>query len=250
MKSCLITGGGSGIGRASAIALAQDGFAVAISGRRADALDETIQVAGESAKQITAFTCDVTDPQSVGDLFAKTVALFGRLDVLFNNAGASLPAAPLEDVTTQNWQKILDVNLTGVFLCTQEAFRVMKKQDPAGGRIINNGSISAHVPRPNAVAYNASKHAVTGLTKSSSLEGRKYNISCGQIDIGNARTEMSSTTQSGEGAMQATGEFAVEPQFDVAHVAQAVLYMANLPLGANVQFMTVMASSMPYIGRG
>ena len=249
-KVCLITGGGSGIGRATAIAMAQDGYAVVVSGRRLDRLEETADLAGDASQRIAAIRVDVGQPESVRELFAKTLAEFGRLDVLFNNAGINIPSLPLEDISLDQWQTVVAVNLTGVFLCTQEAVNIMKRQQPMGGRIINNGSISAYVPRLHAIAYTATKHAVTGLTKATSLEGRRYNIACGQIDIGNAKTEMSDTTRDDQRTLQADGDYMREPRFDVEHVAQAVLYMANLPLEANVQFMTVMATKMPYVGRG
>ena len=249
-KVCLITGGGSGIGRATAIAMAQDGYTVVVSGRRLDRLEETADLAGDASQRIAAIRVDVGQPESVRELFAKTLAEFGRLDVLFNNAGINIPSLPLEDISLDQWQTVVAVNLTGVFLCTQEAVNIMKRQQPMGGRIINNGSISAYVPRLHAIAYAATKHAVTGLTKATSLEGRRYNIACGQIDIGNAKTEMSDATQDDQRALQADGDYMREPRFDVEHVAQAVLYMANLPLQANVQFMTVMATKMPYVGRG
>lgn len=249
-KVCLITGGGSGIGRATAIAMAQDGYAVVVSGRRLDRLEETADLAGDASQRIVAIRVDVGQPESVRELFAKTLAEFGRLDVLFNNAGINIPSLPLEDISLDQWQTVVAVNLTGVFLCTQEAVNIMKRQQPMGGRIINNGSISAYVPRLHAIAYTATKHAVTGLTKATSLEGRRYNIACGQIDIGNAKTEMSDTTRDDQRTLQADGDYTREPRFDVEHVAQAVLYMANLPLEANVQFMTVMATKMPYVGRG
>ena len=249
-KVCLITGGGSGIGRATAIAMAQDGYAVVVSGRRLDRLEETADLAGDASQRIAAIRVDVGQPESVRELFAKTLAEFGRLDVLFNNAGINIPSLPLEDISLDQWQTVVAVNLTGVFLCTQEAVNIMKRQQPMGGRIVNNGSISAYVPRLHAIAYTATKHAVTGLTKATSLEGRRYNIACGQIDIGNAKTEMSDATRDDQRALQADGDYMREPLFDVEHVAQAVLYMANLPLEANVQFMTVMATKMPYVGRG
>ena len=249
-KVCLITGGGSGVGRATALALAREGYSIIIAGRRLTQLKETVDSAKESKQRILAIPADVSQPESVRELFTKTLDAFGRLDVLFNNAGMNIPKTPIEDISLEQWQSIVAVNLTGVFLCTQEAVNLMKRQQPMGGRIINNGSISAHVPRPHASAYNATKHAVTGLTKSMSLEGRQYNIACGQIDIGNAKTEMSNDSNKDEGALQANGDYLQEPQFEVEHVAQAVVYMANLPLEANVQFMTVMATKMPYIARG
>ena len=247
-KIALVTGAGSGIGRAVVLAFLRNGFRVVLAGRRVAALHETIKIAQASESHVLAVSADVTDPASVRALFRQTEQGFGRLDVLFNNAGAGIPAAQLEDVTYEQWQRVVATNLTGPFLCTQEAFRLMKRQTPGGGRIINNGSLSAHVPRPSSAPYTATKHAVTGLTRSTSLDGRNYNIACGQIDIGNAATEMA--TRIGEGVQQADGSTRAEPLIDVSLVADAVLYMANLPLEANVQFMTVMATKMPYIGRG
>jgi NAD(P)-dependent dehydrogenase (short-subunit alcohol dehydrogenase family) len=243
-----VTGAGSGIGKAVSMGLLKAGYAVALAGRRADGLERTIQEAGADRSQAIAVPSDVTDPDSVRALFTAAKQAFGRLDVLFNNAGINAPGVPLEDLTVEQWRSVVDTNLTGAFLCTQQAFRVMKDQDPRGGRIINNGSISAYTPRPNSVAYTATKHAITGLTKSTSLDGRKYDIACGQIDIGNAATEM--TTKMAQGIVQPTGEVMIEPRLDLDHVVQAVLYMAGLPLEANVQFMTVMATKMPFIGRG
>ncbi len=248
-KICLITGGGSGVGRAVALALVNANCNVVVSGRRKEALAETVELAGSHSNRVVPLPADVAQADSVRQLFAKTVERFGRLDMLFNNAGIHLPWAPLEEIPLDQWQQIVAINLTGVFLCMQEAFRIMQHQNPQGGRIINNGSISAHIPRPHAAGYNATKHAVTGLTRSGSLEGRKYNIAVGQIDIGNAETPMSGPGLK-NGLMQAGGEIKEEPSFDVAHVAEAVRYMVELPLEANVQFMTVMATSMPYIGRG
>jgi NAD(P)-dependent dehydrogenase (short-subunit alcohol dehydrogenase family) len=248
-KVCLVTGGGSGIGRAVALALANANCMVVVSGRREEALAETVQLAGTHSNRVIPLPADVAQADSVRQLFANTSEKFGRLDVLFNNAGIHLPATPLEEIPIDQWQQIVAVNLTGTFLCMQEAFRMMQRQKPQGGRIINNGSISAHVPRPLAAGYNATKHAVTGLTRSGSLEGRKYHIAVGQIDIGNAETPMSSESLE-KGAMQADGKIRQEPSFDVAHVAEAVRYMVELPLEANVPFVTVMATSMPYIGRG
>ena len=247
-KAAIVTGAGSGVGRACAIGLLNGGYSVALAGRRKNALEETQSLAGDAATNAIVVPTDVTDENSVAALFKRTVDEWGRLDILFNNAGISAPGVPLEDLTAEQWQSVVDVNLTGVFLCTQAAFRVMKSQDPMGGRIINNGSISADRPRPNSSPYTATKHAVTGLTKSTSLDGRKYNIACGQIDIGNAATEM--TARMSAGVPQADGSMAVEPTMDVTNVARAVVHMASLPLDANIQFMTVMATKMPLIGRG
>jgi len=244
-KVAIVTGAGSGIGRAVAVALARAGYAVALAGRRREALEAT---AAEAGDRVLVAPTDVGDPDAVAALFAATKAQFGRLDLLFNNAGTGAPPVPLEDLTYEQWRVVVDVNLTGAFLCTREAFRVMKAQDPRGGRIINNGSVSAHAPRPFSAPYTATKHAITGLTKSSALDGRKYDIACGQIDIGNAATEM--TERMKKGVPQANGTTMAEPTMDVAHVASAVVYMASLPLDANVQFMTVMATKMPYLGRG
>ncbi len=246
-KVALVTGAGSGIGRAVTLALLREGYRVVLAGRRPDALDATVSLAGSDATALPV-PADVTDPKSVRALFERTVAAFGRLDVLFNNAGTGAPPLPLEDLTFEQWRQVVDVNLTGPFLCTQEAFKVMKAQTPRGGRIINNGSISATTPRPNSAPYTATKHSITGLTKSTALDGRKYDIACGQIDIGNAATEM--TTRMAEGILQANGAVAAEPRMDVEHVARAVVYMAGLPLDANVLFMTVMATQMPLVGRG
>jgi NAD(P)-dependent dehydrogenase (short-subunit alcohol dehydrogenase family) len=247
-KVALVTGAGSGIGRATALALLREGYAVVLAGRRPEALDETVARAGPDADRLLAVPADVTDPAGVRALFDRTRAAFGRLDLLFNNAGTGAPPVPLEDLTFDQWRRVVDVNLTGAFLCTQAAFRQMKAQDPRGGRIINNGSISAHAPRPNSAPYTATKHAVTGLTRSTALDGRRYDIACGQIDIGNAGTEM--TARMKDGVPQANGEVMVEPTMDVEHVARAVVYMAGLPLDANVLFMTVMATRMPFVGRG
>ena len=244
-KVALITGGGSGIGRASALALAEEGYAVVLAGRRAEVLEET---ASEAAGEALAVPTDVSDPASIRDLFARARETFGRLDLLFNNAGIGAPAVPLEELSYEQWTAVVDVNLTGAFVCTQEAFRIMKDQAPRGGRIINNGSVSAHVPRPNSAPYTATKHALTGLTRSTSLDGRQYGIACGQIDIGNAETRMTERMQSG--LPQAHGQDMVEPRMHVDNVARAIVYMASLPLDANVQFITVMATTMPYIGRG
>jgi NAD(P)-dependent dehydrogenase (short-subunit alcohol dehydrogenase family) len=245
-KVAIITGAGSGIGRAAAVGFLREGYAVVLAGRREDALNETVAEAG--AGRALVVPTDVTKAESVRGLFDETQRTFGRLDVLFNNAGISAPGALLEDVTVDQWQAVVDVNLTGAFLCTQQAFRLMKDQTPRGGRIINNGSISAYAPRPNSAPYTATKHAITGLTKATSLDGRKYDIACGQIDIGNAATPM--TARFVTGTLQASGEMAVEPRLDVEHVVKALLYMAGLPLEANVQFITVMATKMPLIGRG
>jgi len=244
----LITGAGSGIGRVSALALWQAGYSLALAGRREEALRETVAMAKVGDDRALVLPTDVTDRRAVAALFAAVKNRFGRLDLLFNNAGMNAPAIPLENLTEDQWKSVIDVNLTGAFWCLQEAFRMMKAQDPQGGRIINNGSISAHVPRPNSVAYTASKHAMSGLTKSASLDGRAFNIACGQIDIGNARTEMSERMQ--DKLEQTKGAAAVEPQIDARHVADAVVYMANLPVTVNVPFITVMANGMPYIGRG
>ena len=246
-KIAVVTGAGSGIGKAVATGLLNDGYAVVLAGRRGEPLNQTVRECGAPARALAVPT-DVTDPESVGRLFATAQERFGRVDLLFNNAGVSAPGVPLEDLTFDQWRAVVDVNLTGAFLCTQHAFRVMKEQQPRGGRIINNGSISAHVPRPNSAPYTATKHAITGLTKATALDGRKYDIACGQIDIGNARTDM--TAKYATGALQANGQAAVEPLLDIEHVVRAVLYMASLPLEANVQFLTVMATKMPYIGRG
>lgn len=247
-KIALVTGAGSGIGKASALALLRAGYAVVLAGRRADALQATVEAAGELGQHALVVPTDVTDPASVRALFEKTVATYGRLDVLFNNAGIGAPGIPLEDLSFEQWKAVVDINLTGPFLCTQEAFKIMKNQTPRGGRIINNGSISAHAPRPNSAPYTATKHAMSGLTKSASLDGRKYDIACGQIDIGNADTDMVSRMKAG--IVQANGQIAVEPTMDVENVANAVVFMANMPLDANVLFMTVMATKMPLVGRG
>ena len=247
-KVAIVTGAGSGIGKAAALALLQHGYRVALAGRRREPLEQTAAAAGDARNRALVVPTDVADPESVSALFARAKEAFGRLDVLFNNAGIGAPAVPLEDLTFDQWKRVVDINLTGMFLCTQEAFRLMKSQEPRGGRIINNGSISAHAPRPNSAPYTATKHAVTGLTKSTSLDGRKYDIACGQIDIGNAATDLAARMASG--VPQANGQIAVEPLMDVAHVANAIVHMASLPLEANVQFMTVMATKMPFVGRG
>ena len=244
----IVTGAGSGIGRTVALALLQDGFEVVLTGRTESKLVETQSVAGDLASKAHVIAADVTDPTSVKQLFDETQSKLGRLDLLFNNAGINIKGSSVEDVTFEDWQQIVSTNLTGVFLCTQQAIRLMKSQDPMGGRIINNGSISAHVPRPGSIGYTATKHAVTGLTKSTNLDCRKYNIACGQIDIGNADTSMVAKMK--VGVPQADGSMAIEPTMDPEEVAKAIVYMANLPLDANVPFMTVMATTMPYIGRG
>jgi NAD(P)-dependent dehydrogenase (short-subunit alcohol dehydrogenase family) len=244
----MVTGAGSGIGRASALALLAEGYSVVLAGRRPDPLEETAALAGPAASRALSVPTDVTDPASVSALFEATRQAFGRLDLLFNNAGMGAPAVPLEDLTLEQWRKVVDVNLSGPFLCTQAAFRLMKSQDPRGGRIINNGSISAASPRPNSAPYTATKHAITGLTKSTALDGRKCDIACGQIDIGNAGTEM--TVRMTDGVLQASGELAAEPTIDVDHVARAIVFMASLPLDSNVLFLTIMATKMPFVGRG
>jgi NAD(P)-dependent dehydrogenase (short-subunit alcohol dehydrogenase family) len=246
-KVVIVTGAGSGIGRAVAIGLATEGFRVVLAGRRQDALEETARRAAAPGATLVVPT-DVTSPESVRALFERAVAAFGRVDVLFNNAGVSAPGVPLEELTVDQWRTVVDTNLTGPFLCTQQAFRVMKDQTPRGGRIINNGSISATAPRPNSAPYTATKHAITGLTKSTALDGRKYDIACGQIDIGNAATEMAAPMA--KGVPQANGTIAVEPLLDLEHVVRAVVYMASLPLDANALFLTVMATKMPLVGRG
>ena len=247
-KVAIVTGGGTGIGKASALALLRDGYSVTLSGRRMGPLEETVSEAGDDASRALIVSADVGDPDSVKNIFDKTAERFGRLDVLFNNAGTGAPAILLEDLTYDQWMTVVNANLTGTFLCTQQAFHMMKSQDPMGGRIINNGSLSAYVPRPNSIPYTATKHAVTGVTRATSLDGRKYNIACSQIDVGNAATPM--TERMSVGVPQAHGEVKVEPTMNVQHVADAVVHIANLPLDANVQFMTVMATQMPFIGRG
>lgn len=248
VKVAIVTGAGSGIGKRTALALLQEGYSVALAGRRVEPLETTVRDAGQAGSRALIVPTDVTDPASVRALFAKTKETFGRLDVLFNNAGTGAPPVSLEELTYEQWRSVVDTNLTGAFLCTQEAFKIMKRQQPRGGRIINNGSISAHVPRPNSAPYTSTKHAITGLTKSTALDGRKYDIACGQIDIGNAATEM--TERMKAGVLQANGSVAIEPTIDADNVARAVLYMVSLSLDVNVQFMTVMATKMPYIGRG
>ena len=247
-KVAIVTGAGTGIGKAVATALLGAGYRVALAGRRPEPLQAVVAASGAPAARAIAVPTNVADPASVSALFAKTRETFGRLDLLFNNAGVGAPPVNLEDLTFEQWKNVVDINLTGVFLCTQEAIRMMKSQNPRGGRIINNGSISAHAPRPNSAPYTSTKHAITGLTKSTSLDGRKYDIACGQIDIGNAHTDLAA--RMAQGVPQANGQIAVEPLMDVSNVASAVLYMASLSLDANVQFLTVMATKMPFVGRG
>jgi len=244
----IVTGAGTGIGRATALALLRAGYGVVFAGRRAEPLQKAVADAGALAANALAVPTDVADPASVKALFDATHARFGRLDLLFNNAGTGAPPLPLDELSYEQWKTVLDANLTGAFLCTQQAFRLMKNQSPRGGRIINNGSISAHAPRPNSAPYTATKHAITGLTKSTSLDGRAFDIACGQIDIGNAATDM--TERMTRGVPQANGEMMVEPRMDVEHVANAIVHMAALPLESNVQFMTIMATKMPFVGRG
>ncbi len=247
-RVAIVTGGGTGVGKHAALALVKEGYSVAVAGRRLEPLEEAKAEAGEAGSRVLVVPTDVRDRDAVKALFAKTHESFGRLDVLFNNAGLGAPRVPMEDLAYEDWKMVVDINLTGSFLCTQEAIKIMKNQDPMGGRIINNGSISAHAPRPDSVAYTATKHAITGLTKCTSLDGRKYNIACGQIDIGNAETPM--TARMHGGVPQPNGTTMAEPTFDVDHVASAVVYMANLPLDTNVLFMTIMANDMPFVGRG
>jgi len=247
-KVAMVTGAGSGIGKIVTLALLKEGYRVALAGRRKDPLEQTVKDARSAGSQALVVPTDVSNPESVRTLFAKVKEVFGRLDLLFNNAGVFPPGVPLEDLSFEQWKTAVDTNLTGAFLCTQEAVKIMKNQVPRGGRIINNGSISAHAPRPNSAPYTATKHAITGLTKCTSLDCRKYDIACGQIDIGNAATEI--TSKMATGVPQADGTIAVEPVMDVSHVASAVLYMANLPLDTNVQFLTIMATKMPFVGRG
>jgi NAD(P)-dependent dehydrogenase (short-subunit alcohol dehydrogenase family) len=247
-KIAIVTGAGTGIGKHTTLALLREGYSVVLAGRRVEPLQITVKEAGPFGPQALVVPTDVSEPISVRALFTKTKEIFSRLDLLFNNAGTGTPPVLLEDLTYDQWKSVIDVNLTGAFLCTQEAFKLMKSQTPQGGRIINNGSVSAHTPRPNSAPYTATKHAITGLTKATALDGRKYDIACGQIDIGNAETEMS--TRMKDGVPQANGLVAVEPTMDVEHVARAVVYMASLPLDANVQFITIMATKMPFIGRG
>ena len=247
-KVAIVTGAGSNIGQRTALALLDEGYSVTLAGRRAEALEDTVKQAGEASSRTLAVPTDVTDPASIRALFAKTKETFGRLDLLFNNAGVGAPGVPLEDLTYEQWKTVVDTNLTGSFLCTQEAFKIMKNQDPRGGRIINNGSVSAHVPRVNSAPYSSTKHALTGLTKAVSLDGRKYDIACGQIDIGNASID--AAQRGGDGSPQPNGSLMVEPRMDTDDIARSVVFMASLPLEANVQFITVMATTMPYIGRG
>ncbi len=247
-KVAVVTGGGTGIGRASALALGRDGYSVVIAGRRPGPLEQTATDGAAEGSRLVAVAADVSDPGDVRTLFDRAQRQFGRVDVLFNNAGRGLPPVPLEDVSFADWQSVVGANLTAAFLCTQAAFRVMKEQDPRGGRIINNGSISAHAPRPHSAPYTATKHAVTGLTKATSLDGREYDIACGQIDIGNAATDLA--VMLAVGTLQPDGSTRAEPMIDAELVASAVVYMASLPLEANVQFMTLMATKMPFIGRG
>ncbi len=247
-KIALVTGAGTGIGRESSLALMRDGWAVVLAGRRREPLEGTAELGKALGARTLVVPTDIADPAQVQSLFATTKEAFGRLDLLFNNAGGGAPAAPLEDLAFEQWKRVVDINLTGTFLCTQQAIRIMKDQTPRGGRIINNGSISAHAPRPGAVAYTATKHAITGLTKTTSLDCRKYDIACGQIDIGNAASEM--TDRMARGIMQANGTIAVEPRMALDDVGRAIVFMAGLPLDSNVQFMTIMATKMPFVGRG
>src|ERR1700694_549859 len=247
-KVAIVTGAGSGIGKQSALSLLHEGYSVVLAGRRREPLEATATEGKSSGSRTLVVPADVGDPTSAKALFTQTKETFGRLDLLFNNAGVGAPGINLEDLTYEQWKTVVDINLTGTFLCVQEAFRLMKSQDPRGGRIINNGSISAHAPRPNSIPYTATKHAITGITKSASLDGRKYDIACGQIDIGNAATDLAA--RMAKGVPQANGTIAVEPLMDVEHVASAVCYMASLPLDVNVQFITVMATKMPFVGRG
>jgi NAD(P)-dependent dehydrogenase (short-subunit alcohol dehydrogenase family) len=247
-KVALVTGAGTGIGKRVALALLQEGYAVVLAGRRAELLEKTAAEAGPASSRTLVVPTNVGEPASVHALFTRTKDTFGRLDLLFNNAGTGAPPIPLEDLTFEQWQTVVNTNLTGAFLCTQEAFRLMKSQTPRGGRIINNGSISAHTPRPNSAPYTSTKHAIAGLTKSTALDGRKFDIACGQIDIGNAETEMTAGMR--VGVLQPSGALEAEATMDAEHVARAVVYMASLPLDANVLFMTVMATRMPFVGRG
>jgi NAD(P)-dependent dehydrogenase (short-subunit alcohol dehydrogenase family) len=247
-KVAIITGAGTGIGCKTALALLKEGYCVVLAGRRMEPLENTVIEAGESGSRSLAVPTDVSDPDSVRSLFDKTKEKFGRLDLLFNNAGTVAPPVPLEDLTYAQWKSTVDTNLTGAFLCTQQAIKIMKRQNPMGGRIINNGSVSAYSPRPNSVPYTATKHAITGLTKSTALDCRKYDIACGQIDIGNAATPMAASIS--KGVPQANGSIAIEPTIDPEHVARMVVHMASLPLGANIQNVTIMATKMPFVGRG
>jgi NAD(P)-dependent dehydrogenase (short-subunit alcohol dehydrogenase family) len=249
-KVAVVTGAGTGVGKAVALALMREGYAAVLAGRRKEKLEETAREGSSTGAKSLVVPTDVSDPQSIKSMFAKTKETFGRLDLLFNNAGIGAPAVPLEELPYETWQNVVDTNLTGMFLCTQEAIKIMKAQQPRGGRIINNGSISAHAPRPRSVAYTATKHAVTGLTKSTSLDCRSYDIACGQIDIGNAATPLTERMVQGQGVMQADGRMAVEPRMQADDVGRAVVYMASLPLDSNVLFMTVMANLMPFVGRG
>jgi NAD(P)-dependent dehydrogenase (short-subunit alcohol dehydrogenase family) len=249
-KVALVTGAGTGVGKAVSLALMREGYAVALAGRRQDKLEETAAEGAQTPGQSLVVPTDVSDPTAVKALFAKAKDAFGRLDLLFNNAGIGAPAMPIEDLPFETWKKVVDTNLTGMFLCTQEAIRLMKSQDPRGGRIINNGSISAHTPRPGAVAYTATKHAVTGLTKQTALDCRGKDICCGQIDIGNAATPLTERMVQGQGVLQPDGRMMIEPRMNADDVGRAVVYMASLPLDSNVLFMTVMANTMPFVGRG
>lgn len=248
VRVAIVTGAGTGIGKCTSLALLREGYSITLAGRRQEPLEATVATALPSHSSTLVVPTDIASPASVRTLFAKTMERFGRLDLVFNNAGVGAPPDPLEELSYEHWKSVVDINLTGSFLCTQEAFKIMKSQQPRGGRIINNGSISAQVPRPNSAPYTATKHGLTGLTKSTALDGRKYDIACGQIDIGNALTDM--TARHKDGQLQAHGDIVVEPTIDAEHVARAVVYMASLPLDANVQFLTVMATKMPYIGRG
>ncbi len=249
-RIAVVTGAGSGIGRAASLALAKSGFEVVLAGRRKDKLDESATAIGAAGGASLVVVTDVADPASVRALFATVRETYGRLDLLFNNAGINAPAGPIEDLPLEAWRQVVDTNLTGVFLCTQEAIRIMKAQTPRGGRIINNGSISAYAPRPLSVAYTTTKHAITGLTRQTALDGRAHDIACGQIDIGNAATPLTDRMREGAGVLQPSGQTMMEPRMDPDHAGSAVAYMASLPLDANVLFMTVMATKMPYVGRG
>jgi len=250
-KVAIVTGAGSGIGKRTALAFLEEGYSVALAGRRSSPLETTAVASGAADSRMIVVPADISDPDAVCDLFMRTQKTFGRIDVLFNNAGIFGPSGPFEDISYEAWKTVLDINITGAFLCAREAFRIMKSQHPMGGRIINNGSLAAHAPRPNSAAYTASKHAITGLTKALSLDGRKYDIACCQIDIGNAATDMiTAIMQDGTGATQADGSVAVEPALDLDHVARSIVLMASLPLEANIQFMNIMATKMPFIGRG